>query len=79
MVQEKTIQRVKAGLKEAGITLMLVAFVLVGMRSWQSKELLDSSGGLSAPEIQLIAVDGSKTQLSALQGKPVLVHFWATW
>ncbi|MDA3821138.1 MAG: TlpA disulfide reductase family protein [Bacteroidales bacterium] len=35
--------------------------------------------GLRAPEIELPNVDGEKMYLSSLQGKVVLVDFWASW
>ena len=31
-----------------------------------------------APELNLITLSGDKLNLQALQGKPVLVSFWAT-
>jgi thiol-disulfide isomerase/thioredoxin len=36
-----------------------------------------SDGG--APEALLVTRDGSTRRLSDLRGKPVLLHFWATW
>lgn len=33
----------------------------------------------AAPKLTLLALDGSTTQLSALRGRPTLLHFWATW
>ncbi len=35
--------------------------------------------GRSAPDLVLVAPDGSRRTLAELQGKPVLLHFWATW
>ena len=35
--------------------------------------------GKQAPDIQLKAVDGKSTNLSAFRGKPVFIEFWATW
>jgi cytochrome c biogenesis protein CcmG/thiol:disulfide interchange protein DsbE len=35
--------------------------------------------GKPAPEIDLISLDGERVSLSSLQGRPVLVNFWATW
>lgn len=35
--------------------------------------------GLRAPEIELPNVNGEKMSLSSLQGKVVLVDFWASW
>ena len=68
-----------AGIKELAVTLLIAAFVLGVLRMWQGKDLLESDGSMMAPEIELLAMDGAKTSLSALQGKPVLLHFWAPW
>jgi len=35
--------------------------------------------GFLAPDFTLEALDGSSAQLSALEGKAVLVNFWASW
>ncbi|MEG1757574.1 MAG: TlpA disulfide reductase family protein [Oscillospiraceae bacterium] len=32
-----------------------------------------------APDIVLIDTDGNETKLSSLQGKPVVLNFWASW
>lgn len=39
-------------------------------------ERLASGAG---PDLTLIALDGSRRNLSQLRGKAVLLHFWATW
>jgi cytochrome c biogenesis protein CcmG/thiol:disulfide interchange protein DsbE len=33
----------------------------------------------TAPEIDLLTLDGERVTLSGLRGRPVLVNFWATW
>lgn len=35
--------------------------------------------GSKAPDFSLSILDGSDQRLSDLQGKPVLINFWATW
>lgn len=35
--------------------------------------------GQVAPEIELVGVDGKKINLSDLEGKMVLIDFWASW
>src|SRR5205814_3540293 len=35
--------------------------------------------GETAPDFTLTSLSGAPVQLAALQGKPVLVNFWATW
>jgi thiol-disulfide isomerase/thioredoxin len=32
-----------------------------------------------APALDLVRADGSRVSIAALRGRPVLVHFWATW
>jgi thiol-disulfide isomerase/thioredoxin len=32
-----------------------------------------------APALELVRADGSRVSIAALRGRPVLVHFWATW
>ena len=68
-----------AGLKELAVTLLIAAFVLGALRMWQAKDLLESDGSVMAPEIELLTMDGGKTALTELRGKPVLLHFWAPW
>lgn len=35
--------------------------------------------GNTAPDFELVTLDGEKMTLSSLQGKKVLLNFWATW
>jgi len=35
--------------------------------------------GARAPALQLTDLNGSEVSLSDLQGRPVLLNFWATW
>ena len=42
-----------------------------------ASEMLD--GTRLAPELELVKVDGSRLSLGDLRGRPVLLHFWATW
>src|SRR5262245_54035186 len=39
----------------------------------------DASVGRAAPDFVLQSPDGSTLRLSDLQGRPVIVNFWATW
>lgn len=57
------------------LELLLAATVLVLIHAWQTR---DAPTGV-APDIQGILLDGQPVSLAALQGQPVLVHFWATW
>jgi cytochrome c biogenesis protein CcmG/thiol:disulfide interchange protein DsbE len=38
-----------------------------------------ASAGRAAPDFVLLDMDGREVRLSNLQGKPVVVNFWATW
>ncbi len=55
--------------------VLLFILVLLGVHSWQTREL--PSGPALALEGRLL--NGQSASLSALRGRPVLVHFWATW
>jgi peroxiredoxin len=39
----------------------------------------DASAGRAAPDFMLQSPDGNTLRLSDLQGRPVIVNFWATW
>ncbi|VAW72689.1 hypothetical protein MNBD_GAMMA10-2636 [hydrothermal vent metagenome] len=54
------------------LLLLMVYFVL---RYWQGRD--DIQG--MAPIIQAVQLNGEAYDLAAHRGKPVLVHFWATW
>jgi len=54
----------------AGILLVLAA---AGSFAQKVQE------GTSAPDFELVLSTGKKVQLSAMKGKAVLLHFWATW
>ena len=55
----------------------LVIFIVVsqGVNWWKSRDA--PTGNLSQFNIELM--DGSKFSLSRFSGRPVLLHFWATW
>ena len=53
--------------------LLVLVFLLV--QAWLTR---DAPRG-PAPEIQGTLLDGRPFTLSALQGEPALLHFWATW
>ena len=38
-----------------------------------------SHAGEMAPQMKIVAPDGSETALDAFRGKPVLLNLWATW
>lgn len=58
------------------IELAVVIVVIFGVRAWQQRDI--ASG--AAPALQGMLLDGKPLGMSSVQaGKPVLVHFWATW
>lgn len=75
--------------KNIGIAAMVgLCLLLVGACSAFPFNALKSGGnsrpttvkiGDTAPEIDLKSLTGDQITLSKLQGRPVLVNFWATW
>jgi len=57
------------------IELVAVLVLILGIRAWQQ------SGTASGPAPALAGtlLDGKPLALAAYAGRPVLVHFWATW
>ena len=55
----------------------LVIFIVVsqGISWWKSRGA--QTGNLSGFNVEL--VDGARFEISKFSGKPVLLHFWATW
>ena len=57
------------------IELLVVVGIIWGIRAWQQQSLIEGV----APEFQQKTLDGEIISLSNYRGKPVMVHFWATW
>lgn len=55
------------------ICVVLAVFTLVHL--YQTRDAVRGQ----APEIKGLSLQGEPISLTMLQGKPVLVHFWATW
>ena len=55
--------------------VLLFILLLLGVHRWQTRDL--PTGQAMALEGTLL--NGTSASLSALRGRPVLVHFWATW
>ena len=53
----------------------LLVLVYLGIQVWQSHHALRGE----APEIEAVLLDGSRASLRDYRGRPVLVHFWASW
>jgi len=71
VAKPKTARRWLRRAAEALVLLMLI----LGIRAWQQ------SGTASGPAPALAGelLDGKPVALAAFAGRPVLVHFWATW
>lgn len=61
--------------------LMVVMAGLVGFALYQAlaEEKTGAEVGEKAPDFELETLDGEKLQLRDLEGKTVLINFWATW
>jgi peroxiredoxin len=58
-------------------SLLILVFALIACEG-ESKPSATGSG-VRAPEMSLTFLDGTTTSLSKLEGKVVLLNFWATW
>ena len=66
---------VRAKARSWGKDLALLLGAVVAIHLFQTRGV--PSG--AAPAIESVGLDGSKLSLAQYRGKPVLVHFWATW
>jgi len=59
------------------LLLQLIILILVysGFQLWQSRNAITGP----APAINAVLLDGRSVSLAKYAGKPVLVHFWASW
>jgi len=57
------------------IQFILLTVVYVGFQFWQSRNVISGP----APAINARLIDGQQVSLNQYVGKPVLVHFWASW
>ena len=55
--------------------LALIALVYAGIRAYQQRDV--TSG--KAPALRAADLRGARVDLGDYRGKPVIVHFWATW
>ena len=56
--------------------ILIVLAVFLGIRVYLTQGSIKSG---PAPDFGGVLLDGSSFQLKDLQGKPTLIHFWATW
>lgn len=57
------------------LDIVMITLLIMGFRLWQHHGLLDGA----APTFVYPALNGQTIDLQAYRGKPVLLHFWATW
>jgi peroxiredoxin len=55
--------------------ILLILTVMVGVQLWQTRNLPTGP----APALEGLMLDGKPVSLADYRGRPVLVHFWATW
>jgi len=71
----------KTNMKKVVIIALLV--VMAGYALWQAIGAKEAKLGIEignkAPDFQMKTLDGDTVTLSSLEGKKVLVNFWASW
>ena len=76
MVLQKILDRLSAiRWRSVLIQLLVLLLVFMAIRVWQLK---DAASG-PAPMIDAQLISGQGVNLGEYRGRPVLVHFWATW
>lgn len=64
------------------LAISLLVF-LVGYAIFQAINPTDTKVGITegnvSPDFELMTIDGEKMSLSSLEGKKVILNFWATW
>ncbi len=54
---------------------LVILAIIFGVRAWQQRGMLDGE----APDFERTALNGDVIHLDNYRGKPVLLHFWASW
>lgn len=57
------------------IEFTVIAIIILGVRVWQQRSLLDGP----APDFARTTLNGASIKLDSYRGAPVLLHFWASW
>ncbi len=66
---------IKKTLKEIALTLLMI-FVVSNVMSYLRKPTLESN---ALPQIEEKLLDGTVFSNKTIEGKPIIIHFWATW
>jgi len=62
-------------LKEIAIALLMI-FIVSNVMSYLRKPTLEST---ALPQIEVKLLDGTAFSSKAIEGNPIIIHFWATW
>lgn len=57
------------------IEALIIIAIIFAIRGWQQKDLVTGI----APPFQSVMLDGKTVNLIDYNGKPLLLHFWASW
>ncbi|QTR50052.1 protein disulfide oxidoreductase [Candidatus Thiothrix anitrata] len=57
------------------IEILVIVAIIFGVRAYQQRDMIDGI----APNFERGSLNGSVVRLSDYQGKPHLLHFWASW
>ena len=57
------------------IEIVIILAIVLGIRSWKQQGTVSGF----APEFDEITLQGQQVSLEDYRGKPVLLHFWASW
>ena len=57
------------------VNLVLIAAIVAAVQWWKGRGLVTGE----APPLVGVTLDGAPVDLADWRGRPVLVHFWATW
>jgi thiol-disulfide isomerase/thioredoxin len=57
------------------LEILVILLVFIAIRTYMQRDLAAGP----APQIRGTLIDGQSFNLQSLQGKPVLLYFWATW
>jgi thiol-disulfide isomerase/thioredoxin len=57
------------------VELLIFFLVYLGIRAWMQRDMVEGQ----APALPAITMQGEAFSLESYRGKPVLVHFWASW
>lgn len=57
------------------VELLVILVIIVAVHAWQTRHAPRGK----APDVNGILLDGAPVSLEQYRGKPMLLHFWATW